>query len=209
MGEGEKKLPRAAGAGVVLITAATYEAMRRALEEDVLEPDPRDFRVERRGGRKVFGLKDEGVEDAGGGGRMVCALGTEVGLAGGTVYLKAGSIHAAGVHAAVGGDGTAFTPVIGDVVWAEVEISAVVEDGVLTGEWSASGAQLGSGGAVPDDHEWTDAAAVGKAYAPLGRWEGDGGSPEEPMWIGESCGDVTFRFCRMSYQRGVATFYRG
>lgn len=123
------------------------------------------------------------------------------------IYLRAGYIRAGAIHTSVGGDATTFTPAVGDHIWAEVQITAGLTDGSLDGSFTAANPALGTGAAVPDNHEWTDAANVGKAYAPLGQFLDDGSG--NPVWQKAGCGDVTFLFCAVSTVSATVHSYRG
>lgn len=45
------KIPPAAGGGAMLVSPAAWEALRKALAEIDIRPDPQDFEISRRGGQ--------------------------------------------------------------------------------------------------------------------------------------------------------------
>ena len=125
------------------------------------------------------------------------------------VYITAGVINAGAIHAMVGGKETTFTPKIDDVLYAVVELKAIVKDDAFVGSYEAieDSADLeAKQGPVPEDHEWTASAPSGKAYRALGTWvdNGDGG----PAWQSFGCGDVTFKLCVSTTDFAVAHSYR-
>lgn len=176
--------------------------LERAIRARTLRPSPGlDIAVSPAGQRVI--LRNRAKPKA-----PPCALG-RVFTSGASTYLSAGVISAAGTHTDVGGtSGTALTPTIGDVVWAEVTITATVDDGVLTGAWSAASAAIDQGASVPSDHSWTDSSATGNAYAPLGTWISDGADTPSPVWSSYGCGNVVFSFCIQADNSGAAFYYR-
>lgn len=129
----------------------------------------------------------------------------------GDIYIAAGVINAGGVHEIVGGVETTFTPTIGYVVYAEVELEAGLtddDDPIFDGTWEATdgSAAVNTGSTIPDDHAWTDSSPTGNAYRLLGSWVADGAG--NPKWEYYGCGDVTFKLCINFARYAVAYSYR-
>lgn len=192
-----------------MVTA--LERLERGVKARTLRPSATTRIATGPTGQRVNVLPGTG---GGGSGVSLCALGllrdaSDLdGASEGDVYLSAGFVNAAGDSYPVGGpEGTILTPTIGDTVYAECDVEVEVDDGVLTGGWSSSAADIGQASSMPTDDTLDDSNTTGTIYAPLGEWIDDGDS--NPQWQGASCGNVTFILCVQSNNTATANYYRG
>lgn len=72
------QIPPAAGGGAGLVSPASWEAMRQKLEDIEIVPDPSQFKIVKRGGKRYLSLLLPGEDPAappGGGGSAACPFG--------------------------------------------------------------------------------------------------------------------------------------
>ena len=137
-------------------------------------------------------------------GGEVTACGFKTASKSGTTWtLRGGSITAGPDTHSVPDFTITFNPQVdeSDLLWIEVSLVAVVEDGVLLpGIESSSGAQIMRGASYPSATLPTAASPAGTAIIPLGQWSLASGSinwradgPCSPVLVSHCLGQLSFQ----------------
>ncbi|MGE9267631.1 MAG: hypothetical protein ACQKBY_06005 [Verrucomicrobiales bacterium] len=118
-------------------------------------------------------------------------------------YILPSVVSGGGLTDVLGGvDGTLLTPTDGHYVWIEADISATVEEGVLTGGYEYTDFSLAQGASLPTSDEISADSATGTIIEPLGKWSDAG------VWEKYGCGPVRFGFCSHNTVEGTASASR-
>lgn len=172
------KIPSAAGSGLLLLTPATWEALRQILEGMDIRPNPEDFEVSTRGGRKTFRLKPPVAGDTrkggGGGGSAPGAFSRVYTDGDGNTMLQGGTVQ--------GGTGTpevvddfqllasaGTPPADGTHVSISISVTANEDDDVLVPGCEVTSASISEAppgaSSIP-----TDGSPSGSIDLSLGQW---------------------------------------
>ncbi len=167
--------PPAAGGPLILLKAKTYSLIRKGLMRAIL-PDPNDFEIERSPAFLKFRLRpQEALEKAGAFFTLITV--ESEGPDNGDTLLQGGSV--------TGGEGS-YTwanykvtdaetgPTAGDgtILYAKVDVSGTVADGVLLPGIEITGGGWGTASNLPPNDVLTAAVSAGSLYYEIGRWVG-------------------------------------
>jgi len=172
--------------GGLLLRRETYEAIRRLLAAAELEPDPSQFEVRERGGKRYFrklAESDNTTRAGAGGGGTAGAFYTIAVADDGHTYLQGGTVTAGtGVETAANikiiDSGTGITHTAGVHMYIILTVDGVTADGVLLPGLNSTSASIAYNATIPDNTLPTAASASAKlCHIDLGVFTATGFQP--------------------------------